>query len=245
MELKIISSSSAGNSYILENENEALLIEAGVRFETIKKELNFNLNKVVACIITHEDGDHCKAVKDVMSAGITVYASAGTHKAMGTSSNHRAAVTDGSLKIAGGFQFKSFDVKHDAAEPVGYLIKHAETGNVLFLTDTYFCEYSFSGLNNIIIEANYCQDILDENVKAGVLHEKLRNRIIISHMSIDTCIDLLKANDLSQVNNIVLIHLSDKNSNAVQFKQRVQEATGKCVHVADVNQIINFNKTPF
>ncbi|SEV88546.1 Phosphoribosyl 1,2-cyclic phosphodiesterase [Chitinophaga sp. YR573] len=245
MELKIISSSSAGNCYLLENEKEALIIEAGVRFEQIKKGLNFNLSKVVACIITHEDGDHCKAVQDVMAAGITVYASAGTHNAMGTSSHHRAAITDGTLKTAGGFQFKSFDVKHDATEPVGYLIKHAETGNVLFLTDTYFCEYSFSGLNNIIIEANYSQDILDEQVKLGVIHRKLRNRIIISHMSIDTCIDLLMANDLRQVNNIVLIHLSDKNSNAIQFKQRVEESTGKCVHVADVNQIINFNRNPF
>jgi phosphoribosyl 1,2-cyclic phosphodiesterase len=164
---------------------------------------------------------------------------------MGTTDHHRAGVTDGSLKIAGGFQFKSFDVKHDAAEPVGYIIKHAETGNVLFLTDTYYCEYSFSGLNNIIVEANYCQEIIDRQVELGVLHQKLRNRIISSHMSIDTCIDLLKANDLSQVNNIVLIHLSDNNSDAELFKRKAQEATGKTVHIADVNQVIDFNKNPF
>ena len=41
MKLKIISTGSQGNSYILENENEALIIEAGVRFIEIKKALSF------------------------------------------------------------------------------------------------------------------------------------------------------------------------------------------------------------
>lgn len=244
MELKIISSSSAGNAYILQNDREALLIECGVRFDRIKQALNFNLSKVVACLITHEHGDHCKAVNDVLTAGIKVYASAGTHKAMGTASHHRAAFTTG-LQIAGGFQFKAFDVKHDAAEPVGYIIRHAECGNVLFLTDTYYCEYTFPGMNNIIVEANYCQHILDERLANGSSPAILRDRVIQSHMSIDTCVDLLMANDLKNVNNIVLIHLSDRNSNAEQFRRRVQEATGKTVHIADNDQVISFNKTPF
>ena len=245
MQLKVISSSSAGNCYILENEKEALIIEAGVRFDKIKQALNFNLEKVVACLVTHEHGDHAKSVKDVLAAGIKVFASVGTHDAIGTKDHHNAHIPGASTRFAGGFQFKSFDIKHDAAEPVGYLIKHAECGNVLFLTDSYYSEYTFSGLNNIIIEANYCQNILDEHLRSGSSPTILRDRVIQSHMSIDTCVDMLRANDLSQVNNIVLIHLSDKNSDAAQFKKRVQEATGKTVHVADVDQIITLNKTPF
>jgi len=244
MQLKVISSSSAGNCYILENEKEALIIEAGVRFEKIKQALNFNLNKVIACLVTHEHGDHAKAVHEVLAAGIKVFASAGTHKAIGSFAHHNAMVNY-RINIMGGFQFKPFDVKHDAAEPVGYLINHADCGNVLFLTDSYYSEYTFSSLNNVIIEANYCQNILDERLQSGSSPAILRDRVIQSHMSIDTCVDMLRANDLSQVNNIVLIHLSDKNSDAVQFKKRVQEATGKTVYVADVNQTFQLNKTPF
>lgn len=244
MQLKVISSSSAGNCYILENEKEALIIEAGVRFEKIKQALNFKLGKVVACLVTHEHGDHAKSVKDVLAAGIKVFASSGTHKAIGSFAHHNAIVNY-RTNIMGGFQFKPFEVKHDAAEPVGYLINHADCGNVLFLTDSYYSEYTFSGLNNVIIEANYCQNILDERLSSGASPAILRDRVIQSHMSIDTCIDMLRANDLTQVNNIVLIHLSDKNSSAEQFKRRVQESTGKTVHVADVNQVINFNRTPF
>jgi ribonuclease BN (tRNA processing enzyme) len=70
--------------------------------------------------------------------------------------------------------------------------------------------------------------------------------VIESHMSLSTCKDLLKANDLSQVNNIVLIHLSDGNSDAKRFEAEVQEVTGKTVHVANAGLVIeNFNKQPF
>ena len=136
----------------------------------------------------------------------------------------------------------AFDVLHDAAEPCGFVINHKETGNVLFLTDLIFSAYTFPNIHNIIIEANYDEDLAKRKLSDM---EFLRNRIIKNHMSIDTCIKTLKANDLSKVNNIVLIHLSDSNSNANDFKNRVELATGKNVSIADEGLSINFNKTPF
>jgi phosphoribosyl 1,2-cyclic phosphodiesterase len=144
-----------------------------------------------------------------------------------------------------GFTVKPFKVNHDAAEPVGYLIHHNECGNVLFLTDTMYCSYTFASLNNIIIEANYSQEILDERLRSGASPDFLRNRVLQSHMSLNTCKDLLRANDLRSVNNIVLIHLSDSNSDAKQFHKEVSELTGKNVFVAEPGLTIPFNKTPF
>jgi hypothetical protein len=57
--------------------------------------------------------------------------------------------------------------------------------------------------------------------------------------------ETLLANDLSAVNNIVLIHLSDCNSNALEFQQGIKKATGKTVHIANKLMILKFNKTPF
>lgn len=245
MKLKVIGSSSKGNCYVLETASEALIIECGVRFDQVKAALQFNLSKVVGCLVTHEHGDHRKAVKEVLAAGIGVYASNGTHSAMGTAGHHRAHIVTGGIKYIGGFQVMSFEVQHDAAEPVGFLIKHAECGTVLFLTDTYYCKYTFSDLTNVIVEANYDQKILDRRLAAGASPAMVRDRVIESHMSIDTCIELLQANDLRKVNNIVLIHLSDGNSHAEDFQRRVQAATGKTVHVADSGMEIPFDKTPF
>lgn len=56
MLLRVISSNSRGNGYVLENDNEALVIECGCSFMDIKKALNFNIRKIVGCIVTHEHG---------------------------------------------------------------------------------------------------------------------------------------------------------------------------------------------
>lgn len=246
MRLVVINSNSSGNAYILENDQEALLIECGVRFERIKQALNFNFKKVVGCIVTHEHQDHCKAIWDVLGAGIDVFTTYLTHVAMGTDLHHRAKqIVHESAFDCGSFRILPFRINHDCADPVGYLINHKETGNILFLTDSYYSDYTFKELNNIIIEANYCQTILDKRLEDGANPKFLRDRVLSSHMSLATCKEFLKANELAGVNNIVLIHLSDGNSDAARFKKEVQEVSGKSVFVADAGMAIEFNKTPF
>ena len=243
MQLKIVNSNSSGNCYILENEMESLIIECGVRFDRIQRALNFKLRNVVGALLSHEHGDHSKGVHELQSKGIDVYASLGTLKALKIEHNHRSfSMVAGKSTVIGGFEVIPFEVNHDAAEPFGFLIRHKECGITLFLTDTKYSKYRFGGLNNVIVEANYCEGIIAEKL----LDKRfLKDRVIDSHLSIQTCIELLKANDLSQVNNIVLIHLSDSNSDEARFKKNVAEVTGKTVHVATAGMCIDFNKTPF
>jgi phosphoribosyl 1,2-cyclic phosphodiesterase len=249
MVLRIINSNSQGNAYVMEASNgEALLIECGLRWEMIKQALKFKIDRVAGCLVTHSHGDHCKSVKDVLKAGIKVFATPGEHDAMGTAGHHNSRyITSGFPGIipVGSFKFMAFKIVHDTPDPVGFLIGHSECGTVLFLTDTVYSPFKFAGLNNIIVEANYCQAILDKRLEAGENPKFLHDRVIQSHMSIANCKDLLLANDLSQVNNIVLIHLSDGNSDAARFKKEVTEITGKTVHVAEAGMEIQINKTPF
>ena len=246
MKLKTIGTGSTGNAYILSNGDEALLIECGVNIKEIKKALDFDLSKVVGCLVSHEHKDHCKSIEDVMKLGINVYSGPGTLHAceLITQTRAKPLKSKQTVKI-GNFKVLAFDVKHDAAEPLGFLIEHPDCGKVLFLTDTYYCEYTFKGLNNIIIEANYSKEIIDRKFGSDSGKEFLRNRILRSHFSLANCKDMLSANDLTQVNNIVLIHLSDSNSNEKQFQKEVTDLTGKNVTVASNGMTINFGKTPF
>jgi phosphoribosyl 1,2-cyclic phosphodiesterase len=223
-----------------------LLIECGVNFDKIKEAIGFNLSKIVGCLVTHEHGDHSKSMNKVIGAGINVYATNGTFNSLNIKSHRAKIISSGKEFKVGRFTVKPFDVQHDVEEPVGLLINHPETGNVLFLTDSYYCRHTFNevGLHNIIIEANYSQDIVDKRVADGGL-KFLRDRVLQSHMSLDTCKDMLKANDLRNVKNILLIHLSDGNSDEKRFKKEVEEATGKTVHVACAGMEIDFNKSPF
>lgn len=56
MFLKCIASGSSGNSYALISDKEILLIETGVRLMEVKKNIDFQISKVVGCIISHEHG---------------------------------------------------------------------------------------------------------------------------------------------------------------------------------------------
>ena len=247
MELKILGSSSAGNCYIFDNGKEALVVECGIRFMDVKKAVNFDVSRIVGCLVSHEHGDHAKEVQKVIDARIPVYMSTGTAKSLDLDNKNRllATMVDCGIYHIGGFTVQAFNTQHDCAEPFGFLIHHHEMGMVLFATDTYYLAYTFKGLNNILIECNYRLDILEENIATGRVPEVTRDRTIKSHMSFDTCKETLLANDLSTMNNIVLIHLSGGNSNAMEFQQGIQEATGKTVHIADKGMTLKFNKTPF
>jgi phosphoribosyl 1,2-cyclic phosphodiesterase len=246
MFLKILSSSSSGNGYILYNDMEALVIETGVRLSEVKKALDFDISRVVGAIISHEHQDHFKYHGEFLKAGIEVYCSLGTHACSEYKSHHRLfPIPADYIQKIGEFTVLPFKVQHDAREPFGYLINHPETGLILFITDSYFSEYTFAGLNQVILEVNYDPDILEMNINAGKLHPSVRNRIVTSHMGIHTAIELLAANDLSRVNNIVLIHLSDSNSHAENFKKKIESVTGKSVTIADAGTELLINKIPF
>lgn len=64
-------------------------------------------------------------------------------------------------------------------------------------------------------------------------------------MSYDTCIAALKANDLTMCKNIMLIHLSDRNSNAKEFREGVVKNFGKPTHIAQKGLEINLTEIPF
>lgn len=54
MKLKVLGSSSKGNSYLLETDSEALVLEAGINFSEVKKAVGFEIGKIRGVCITHE-----------------------------------------------------------------------------------------------------------------------------------------------------------------------------------------------
>ena len=233
MKLKVLGSSSSGNCYLLESEKSALIIEAGVKLKKIKIALDFEIAKVVGCIVTHWHEDHSKYVFEYMKSGIKVYA---PDWIRGPCIEHKK------LFYLDAFRIVPLKVPHNKPS-FCFLIDHKECGTVLFATDLHYLPYKIQGLNQILIEANYDQKILDENVINGKLLPFVRANIIQSHMSIDTVKGIMKSNDLTRVNNIVLIHLSNGNSDAKRFKSEIRELTGKKVTIAEEGLEIEFNKS--
>lgn len=245
MRLNVLGSDSNGNCYVLQNDKEALIIEAGVRFSEVKKVLKWQLSKVVGAVITHEHNDHAKYARDFVSNGITVLALPSVFKAKGIDSlSFRKEIEPMHGYIVGGFKVFAMPVCHDVP-CVGFIIEHEDMGRMLFVTDTMMLEYRVPGLNHILLEANYAEDILDAKIEAGSVPMSMKPRLIHSHMEIETTKGILRANDLSGVNEIVLIHLSNGNSDERRFVREVQEASGKPVYAAVAGLELNLSINPY
>lgn len=233
MKLKILGSGSKGNCYLLQNKDETLILECGISYKELLLGLGFNLKGVVGCLITHEHKDHSKAINDMLKNGIDIYTSKGTAEAIGVTGHRLRVIKSEKQFTIGGFTILPFEAQHDAAEPLGFLIQHPEMGKLLFITDSYYCQYKFSGVNHILIECNYSSEILAENIEHGYVPWALRNRLIKSHFSLDNVKEFLKTTNIKNTREIVLIHLSDSNSNASEFKEEVEKLTGKPVYIAN------------
>ena len=243
MKLSVLASSSKANCYLLHNESEALVIEAGVSLLKVKQALNFSLDTIKGCIISHRHKDHARALVAYANSGISILAPDDVFSEYQPHHRFRVARPGKGYRL-GSFKVIPFEVQHDVT-CFGYLIDHPDTGRILFLTDTYLCEYTFPGLNHVLIQANYCDEILEENILRGIEHPGKRERLLTSHMELKTTQAVLMAQDLSKVQNIVLIHLSERNSDEKFFADELSAVTGKPVKVAYGGLEINVSRGPF
>ena len=230
MKLTVIGSSSRGNGYVLQNDSEALLIEAGVRPTEALRALDFNTAKVKGLIVSHEHNDHAGYAREWEQTGVPVLAlpEVITRKQLGRKA---VMIVPGKGYVFGGFRVLPFPVMHDVP-CVGFLIQHEEAGRILFFTDTYAMQYDFTGINHWMIEANYADDILNRNVNKGSLRPEMKKRLHTSHMSLKNAIRILRRSDLSATSDILLIHLSDGNADERRFVKEVRLATGKRTTIA-------------
>lgn len=226
-----LASSSSGNCYHITDGNTPLLLEAGIKFKDIQRMLNFQTSNIAGCMVTHEHGDHTKGLKDVLKAGMDCYMSAGTADALNIQHHRIKRIRAKEQFKIGTWSILPFEVNHDVSEPLGFLIMNEIGEKLLFATDTYYIKYKFPGLTHIMIECNYSMDILNANIETGRVPSVMKKRLLKSHFSLENVKEFFKANDLSKVQEIWLLHLSDNNSDEALFKEEIAKLTGKLVHL--------------
>ena len=227
MRFEALASSSAGNAYVVSDQDTRILLECGVSHKKLQKLSGFSLSEFQACLVSHEHKDHAKAVAELTERGMAVYMSQGTAEALETDGVE--LIEDLEQFNVGSLDIVPFTTFHDAAEPLGFLIKSRVDGDVLaFATDTVNLRYKFPGLNILAIEANYDKNIL---ARCERIPDKVRYRITNSHMEIDTLCDYLRSLDLSKCREIHLLHLSDATSHEGHFINKVKRAVPKGIEV--------------
>jgi phosphoribosyl 1,2-cyclic phosphodiesterase len=241
MKLKVIASGSKGNCYLLENNDSCLILEAGIKLMEIKKAIDFKTTKISGCLVSHEHQDHAKYIKEYLEAGITVnvpvsiFVSKFNFFGCGN-----LKIISGETVIHGKFKIMPFRLIHDV-ECFGFLIFHPDFGRLLFCTDTKYIPYRFTNLQHIVCEVNYDDERLEDNVVSGKINKTVRDRVINSHMGLETFVDYLSKIETDNLKTITLCHLSDGNSDADKFIHEITGKTGVKVIIADKGTEVELN----
>lgn len=226
--INVIASSSKGNAITVSDGSSTLLLDAGLSYKKLSRSVK--LSEVEAVLITHEHADHSKGVPELIRRGVDVMMSYGTAQAvmpecdwpyMNIVSHLKQTETEGWIILP-------FNVKHDAAEPLGFLIQSKTTGEKLvYIVDSAYVAYDFTGVTHWLVEANYHE----AGLEASELHPAVIRRIRSSHMSLENLQKFFAGCDLSTAKEIHLLHLSDNHSDEELFVQEIQRQTGVPTYV--------------
>lgn len=169
-----LSSGSSGNCYFLGNEEEGILIDAGISARKINKTLKehgIDMGIVKGVCITHDHSDHIIAAGYLGErCGIPVYATRETVAGMNRNfrmpekiyTAHRFIVKGAPFNI-GNFEIMAFDVMHDGSDNSGYVVRHGNTC-IAFATDIGCLTPE---VRNILKKADYI--VLESNYDAAML----------------------------------------------------------------------------
>ena len=231
MKLEVLASGSKGNCYLLYTSCGIIILEAGVPWKTVLKALDFDITKVICCLISHEHMDHAKYAKEYLKNGIDIIMSEGTKNALGIKTSNVITLDS---KYMRGLYIEMFEIQHDASEPCGFYIENFDTGEkLIFATDTYYVQYRFPQINYIMVECNYAEDILQENIENGTISDVRINRLRESHFELSHVKDFIEENDNLNLSNVILLHLSQQNSEAERFKREISSITLAQVDIAN------------
>lgn len=250
-----LASSSAGNMFILDFDingiSTKIAIECGLSMSQIYQKCNENgvgLNEVQACLITHSHQDHSKSATHLNKLGIPIFAHKDTLEAIKCKGN--VIYPKQKFRVANGLFGMCFDVEHDVAGSVGFIIKSA-TECVIFIIDhkRFTTNISHIKPDYVFIECNYDQKVVypqyhelqkhkedlgfeDEEMREVNAQIKQMERNINSHASLRGTEKGLAKMDLSRCKAIFLTHLSDRYANEYKMKNEIQAMFGVKTYVA-------------
>ncbi|WP_432713992.1 MBL fold metallo-hydrolase [Pedobacter sp.] len=242
-----LNSGSNGNCYYVGNDEDAVLIDAGIsckETEIRMMRLGLSMRKVKALFISHEHSDHIRGVC-VMARKyqIPVYITPATllncrfkiKDELYRNLNSNEVIQVGSLQIT------AFAKIHDAVEPHSFIVACGDTKVGVFTDLGIVCNNlikHFKQCDAAFLEANYDEEMLHN----GSYPYYLKNRISggQGHLSNKQALELFIKHKPDNMTHLLLAHLS-KDNNSPQLVQELFET-----HAGDVKIIVatRFVETP-
>ncbi len=228
-----IASGSVGNCGLYVVDNTAVLIDLGVSVRALQQALStvgLAIADLTAVLITHEHTDHVKGLATFLKKfDIPIYATAQTVQQMISKlpqAEQRIHTFRGGEQFpVGALTVTSFLTPHDAAESVGYVLRHA-CGAFGFATDLgYLSEKicrQLQGCDAVVLESNHDRDM----VAASAYPWSLKQRILggTGHLSNMECAQAASFLAKHGTYTFILAHLSEQNNKPTLAYRQTKEA---------------------
>lgn len=214
-------SSSKGNSYYIQGNNSAILIDAGrnlKQLELAMAENGLSMRTVRAVFVTHEHSDHISALKVLLKRyDIPLYASRGTLDYLTAYDKVPSCAVLNVIEDVvetDDFRVERVETSHDAAEPCGYYIVTPDGRRLSVVTDTGYltdgARRAISRSHLAVIESNHDIDMLREGVYPYILKKRILSDS--GHLSNAACAQALPGFVGAGLTRIILGHLSEENN---------------------------------
>lgn len=249
--MAVLGSGSGGNATLLSCGDTHILVDAGLSAKQLvlrMQQLGLEPEDLDAILLTHEHSDHARGVDVLLrNRDIPVYANAMTREAISykMTSNISWKIFRSEQEFThGDLRIHSFKIPHDAAEPVGFIIKGHDT-QVAMLSDIghvtpAICD-ALRGCDGIYVEANYDEALLESDTKRP-WSIKQRIQSHHGHLSNLQTAELLSEVACEKLKLVMLSHLSSDCNCPVIAKDTIQRALSKCgypdvsIHCAEQHQ---------
>jgi phosphoribosyl 1,2-cyclic phosphodiesterase len=229
-----LNSGSNGNCYYIGNQEEAVLVDAGISCrETEKrlKRLELSIKKVKAIFVTHEHTDHIYGISRLSRKfKIPIYITPETmvQGRLHSGNNMVASFTAFEPVTIGNLTITAFPIHHDACDPHNFIVSGNSVKVGVFTDIGSPCERvksHFEQCHAAFLEANY-----DEHMLAtGRYPVHLKNRIRggKGHLSNVQALQLFLQHRPSFMSHLFLSHLSEENNSPKIVERMFRKLAGK------------------
>ena len=235
-----LNSGSNGNCYYIGNEQEAVLVDAGISCrETEKrlKRLGLSIHKIKAIFISHEHSDHIRGLPNLAKKyQLPIYITPATLlNARLSPDNQLVRVLEAyEPVIIGSLSITAFPKLHDASDPHSFVIECDGVMVGVFTDIGAPCErliHYFSQCHAAFLEANYDDEMLNQGHYPYFLKNRIRGGK--GHLSNKQALSLFTGYKPAHMSHVLLSHLS-KDNNCPELVKALfdQHASGTEVVVA-------------
>lgn len=231
MRIACLGSGSRGNAFAVEARGATVLVDCGFSARAMRQRLaalHVSVGELDHILLTHEHNDHARSLAAVAAeSGATVWMTEGTALALAYERPY-VPLTAGTAAALGGLEATPFAVRHDAAEPVQFVLDDGARRLAIATDLGRACATALaacSDLDGLVVECNYDAELLRDNPRYP---PRVKARIAggLGHLENDEATALARAADGGRLRFAAAAHLSENNNRPALARAALARALG-------------------